>query len=249
MIIDKENENMRLDRYLRNNCKENTLSEIFKAIRNGKVKVNGKKSKENYRLCLNDEVQIQDLKFIIKEKKYREYDKNMIFFENEDILIINKPSGIAIHKGTDNEKGLAELFNVDFANRLDKKTSGLVIACKNKRMTRHITDLIRNHKIEKEYIAICKKNKFKYSVGDKFDIDKEIDGKESKTMFEVIGIDKDTITFRVKLFTGRKHQIRIHLSSIGLPIIGDDKYGAYNKKDELKLKCVKLVFDDYIFEI
>lgn len=249
MIIDKENENVRLDRYIRNNCKENTLSEIFKAIRNGDIKVNGKKSKENYRLCLGDEVEVKNLKFMLQEKKYNSYNKNMIFFENEDILIINKPSGIAMHKGTNNEKGLSELFNVDFANRLDKKTSGLVIACKNKRTTRYITELIRQHKIEKEYVAVCKKNDLIYNLGDIFEIDKDIDGKKSKTIFKVIGITNDTIKFRVKLITGRKHQIRIHLSSIGLYIIGDDKYGNYDKKDELKLKCVKLAFDNYIFEI
>lgn len=249
MRIDTENENVRLDRFLKNNCKNNSLSEIFKAIRTGKVKVNGKKTRENYRLKLDDEIEINDLDFKEKQKKIANNNyKHLIFYENDDIMIVNKPAGIPMYKGTGNKQGLAEILNVDFSNRLDKKTSGLVIACKNKKSIRHITQLIRESKIIKEYIAITKNNAM-YDLGDIFEIDKEIDGKKSKTIFELIEKTDKEYKFKVRLLTGRKHQIRIHLASINLAIIGDDKYGNYKKEDELKLKCVRLAFDGYDFRI
>ena len=123
IIIDKENENVRLDRFLKKKrCKNNKLSEIFKAIRQGDVRVNNKKVKQDYRLNLNDEVSVNNLFYEeIKEKKLNREYANLIFFEDDKYLIINKPKGLAMHKGTGTKKGLAEIFNINFANRLDKK--------------------------------------------------------------------------------------------------------------------------------
>ncbi|WP_067142120.1 pseudouridine synthase [Oceanivirga salmonicida] len=259
--VDKDNVEVRLDRFLKKSCKNNGLSEIFSAIRKGEIRINGKKSKENYRLKLNDEIEIQDLDFKIKENKKINYEyKNLIFYENDDILIINKPKGMAMHKGTDTKKGIAEMFNMDFANRLDKKTSGLVIGCKNPVSLRHITKLIRENMIIKKYKAICLDNG-KYNIGDEFIIENKLletdekvivskNGKESKTKFKVIDKKDKKIYFDIELFTGRKHQIRVHLSSIGLPIIGDDKYSSkYKKADKLELECYYLEFDNKKYEI
>lgn len=261
MVIDKENENVRLDRFLKKNCKNNTLSEIFKAIRLGYVKINGKSKKENYRLKLNDIIEIQNLDFKLTEKKIKNIKENkkIIFFENDDYLIINKPKNIPMHKGTKNQIGLSEMFNISFANRLDKKTGGLVIGCKNNKSLRHITELIRERKIEKKYIAITKNNG-KLKEGDVFTLKNNLkitenkvviskDGLYCESEFKVVKISDKTIKFEVKLLTGRKHQIRVQLANIGLPIIGDDKYGNYNKNDELQLVCKYISFENYVFEI
>lgn len=172
----------------------------------------------------------------------------MIFYEDDDYLIINKPKDIAVHKGTNNKKGLAELFNIDFANRIDKKTKGLVIGCKNKKTLRLVTQLIRDNEVTKKYEAICINNG-KYKIGDNFRIENIIDGKKSISDYYVKDIVNNKIVFIVSLVTGRKHQIRIQLSEIGMPIIGDDKYGKYNKNDELMLKCIYISFLDKEFEI
>lgn len=257
MVIDAENENVRLDRYLKNNCKSNSLSEIFKAIRCGHVKVNGKKSKGNYRLNIGDNLEIIGLNFDKKQKEIKKIDDKLVFYEDENYLIIDKPKGVAMHKGSKNKKGLSEIYNLEFANRLDKKTSGLVIACKNKKTLRYVTSLIRENKVIKKYIAEVKNNG-KYKVGDKFDIinklkvieDKVIvsnDGLYSESHFKVIEVNKDTIKLEVELITGRKHQIRVQLANIGLAIIGDDKYGDYKKEDELKLECFYIEFDKFRF--
>lgn len=249
IIIDKENENVRLDRFLKKRCKNNKLSEIFKAIRQGDVRVNNKKVKQDFRLNLNDEVSVNNLFYEeIKEKKLNREYANLIFFEDDKYLIINKPKGLAMHKGTGTKKGLAEIFNINFANRLDKKTSGLVIACKNQVSLRHITNLIREHKVKKIYEAICLNNN-KYKLNEEFELKTEINGQKAISKYKVIYLTEKNITFRVELITGRKHQIRIQLANLGLAIVGDDKYGTYPKEAKLQLECKRIEFDEYKFEI
>lgn len=249
ITIDKENENVRLDRFLKKRCKNNKLSEIFKAIRQGDVRVNNKKVKQDFRLNLNDEVSVNNLFYEeIKEKKLNREYANLIFFEDDKYLIINKPKGLAMHKGTGTKKGLAEIFNINFANRLDKKTSGLVIACKNQVSLRHITNLIREHKVKKIYEAICLNNN-KYKLNEEFELKTEINGQKAISKYKVIHLTEKNITFRVELITGRKHQIRIQLANLGLAIVGDDKYGTYPKEAKLQLECKRIEFDEYKFEI
>lgn len=249
ITIDKENENVRLDRFLKKRCKNNKLSEIFKAIRQGDVRVNNKKVKQDFRLNLNDEISVNNLFYEeIKEKKLNREYANLIFFEDDKYLIINKPKGLAMHKGTGTKKGLAEIFNINFANRLDKKTSGLVIACKNQVSLRHITNLIREHKVKKIYEAICLNNN-KYKLNEEFELKTEINGQKAISKYKVIHLTEKNITFRVELITGRKHQIRIQLANLGLAIVGDDKYGTYPKEAKLQLECKKIEFDEYKFEI
>ena len=259
ILINKEYENLRIDKFLRKNCKNDNLSLIFSAIRTGKVKVNSKKVKQDYRLKCYDKLNILDLNFNLNEKVAKNYNKDYIVYEDYNLIIINKPSGIAMHKGSKHLKGLAELYNVDFANRLDIKTKGLVIGCKTPSMLRHVTSLIRESKLIKKYEAITTNNG-KYKIGDEFVIENKLlttnnkvivseNGKLAKSIFKVIDIKNGSIIFDVKLITGRKHQIRVQLQSIGLSIIGDDKYGKYKKHDELMLKCKYIEFDNYKFEI
>lgn len=180
ITVNSELENMRIDRYLKKICSDEPLSKIFKALRKGDVRVNDLKVKENYRLNLNDIITIKylnvsneffaddSIKFenlvnVKINKKDVNYFKNKIIFENDDFFVVNKPYGIPMHKGTGQKYGLSEIFktiymndNVNFANRLDRETSGLVIGCKTKKFTRYITEKIRNHEIDKHYLAICK---------------------------------------------------------------------------------------------
>jgi len=178
VIVNSEMEGMRLDRYLRKNFKEEPLSRIFGAIRSGDIKINGKKSKENYRLLLNDKIIIRNLSSGNIEKteksvntakaknlKILESDlekyKKMVIFENDDFFIVNKKENIPMHKGTGHKYGLAEVFkeiykneNINFANRLDFETSGLVIGCKNLKFLRYISKKIRENEVHKKYFAV-----------------------------------------------------------------------------------------------
>ena len=185
IIVNSEMEGMRLDRYLRKNFKEEPLSRIFGAIRSGDIKINGKKSKENYRLLLNDKIIIRNLSSGNIEKKEKSVNiakaknlkilesdlekyKKMVIFENEDFFIVNKAEKIPMHKGTGHKYGLAEVFkkiykkeNINFANRLDFETSGLVIGCKTLKFLRYISQKIRDNEVHKKYFAIVHNRKFK----------------------------------------------------------------------------------------
>ncbi|WP_299264518.1 RluA family pseudouridine synthase [uncultured Leptotrichia sp.] len=183
IIVNSEMEGMRLDRYLRKSFKNEPLSRIFGAIRSGDVKINGKKSKENYRLLLDDKITIKNLsmgnikknekienkikKLQISQNDLEKY-KKMVIFENEDFFIVNKAEKIPMHKGTGHKYGLSEVFkkiykseNINFANRIDFETSGLVIGCKTLKFLRYISEKIRENEVHKKYFAIVHNRKFK----------------------------------------------------------------------------------------
>ena len=214
VVVDSEMEGMRLDRYLRKNFKDEPLSRIFGAIRAGDVKVNGKKSKENYRLALNDTIVIKNLfsenfdnkksfeknnlKKIQIQKSDLEKYKKMIIFENEDFFIVNKAEKIPMHKGTGHKYGLAEVFkeifkneNINFANRLDFETSGLVIGCKNLKFLRYISQKIRDNEIQKKYFAIV--HNIKNNIESKsFKIENYLTTTENKVIVSENPISKDS---------------------------------------------------------
>lgn len=183
IIVNSEMEGMRLDRYLRKSFKNEPLSRIFSAIRSGDVKINGKKSKENYRLLLDDKITVKNLsmgnikknekaenkikKLQISQNELEKY-KKMVIFENEDFFIVNKAEKIPMHKGTGHKYGLSEVFkkiykneNINFANRIDFETSGLVIGCKTLKFLRYISEKIRKNEVHKKYFAIVHNRKFK----------------------------------------------------------------------------------------
>lgn len=300
IIVNSEMEGMRLDRYLRKSFKNEPLSRIFSAIRSGDVKINGKKSKENYRLLLNDKVIIKNLsignikksekaenkikKLQISQNELEKY-KKMVIFENEDFFIVNKAEKIPMHKGTGHKYGLSEVFkkiykseNINFANRIDFETSGLVIGCKTLKFLRYISEKIRENEVHKKYFAIVHNGEFKNKKDFKIEnylttaenrviVSENPVSRESKksiTYFKYINIDKlknqkkilnllgenkDVLLLDIELITGRKHQIRAQLADKGLFIVGDKKYGIKDGSDRFFLCCYFLSFDEYKFSI
>ena len=284
-IVDSEAEGMRIDRYLKKKFKNEPLSKIFQTLRKGDVKVEGKKVKENYRLSLNEKISVKYLKAENSSDENRNYRKNKIekkildkykksvIFENEDFFIVNKEGNIPMHKGTGHKYGLSEIFkeiynseNINFANRLDYETSGLVIGCKTLKFLRYISEKIRNNEVQKRYIAvvhgIIEKEKFTIenylAVGENgvSITENKIQGKKSITEFRCIERKKSKnnknigqTILDINLVTGRKHQIRAQISNYGYPIIGDRKYGINDKNDSLHLYCYYIAFDKYKYEI
>jgi len=284
-IVDSEAEGMRIDRYLKKKFKNEPLSKIFQTLRKGDVKVEGKKVKENYRLSLNEKISVKYLKAENSSDENRNYRKNKIekkildkykksvIFENEDFFIVNKEGNIPMHKGTGHKYGLSEIFkeiynseNINFANRLDYETSGLVIGCKTLKFLRYISEKIRNNEVQKRYIAVVHGiiEKEKFTIENYLTVrengvsvtENKIEGKKSITEFRCIerkiyesnkNIGKTILD--INLVTGRKHQIRAQISNYGYPIIGDRKYGINDKNDSLHLYCYYIAFDKYKYEI
>lgn len=248
-IIEKDDENVRLDRYLRKKLTTTPLTEIFKALRIGKIKVNNKKKKENYRLVEGDKLFIgldvpeEEIIFMKLQDKDKEFLKKGIVFENEDLIIFNKKKDVVMHKGSGFDYGISEMFKsyfksngFNFVNRIDKKTSGLVIGSKNKITTRILTEEIRENRIKKKYYILVhgtiNKDKFVIEnylkkIEDKVIVTSKNDteGKIAITYFKVLKRKNNLTLLEGELVTGRTHQLRVQLSNMGHPILGDTRYG------------------------
>ena len=254
-IIDKEYEDVRLDRFLRKKYEDISLTEIFKGIRTGKVKVNGKKSKENYRLQLGDIVKVffnggetKEEKPVSIENKEIEKIKKSIVYEDEKVLIFNKKNNMVMHKGSGYEYGISEMLksylkneNFNFVNRIDKATSGLIIGAKSLVVARELAEDIRNRDIEKKYYILVngrvREKEFKIKSWLKKVEDRVIEveefqegAKESTSSFKIVEHGKNCTLLEGTLGSGRTHQLRVQLANRGNYIIGDNKYGKGKEK-------------------
>lgn len=254
-IIDKEYEDVRLDRFLRKKYEDISLTEIFKGIRTGKVKVNGKKSKENYRLQLGDIVKVffnggetKEEKSVSIENREIEKIKKSIVYEDEKVLIFNKKNNMVMHKGSGYEYGISEMLksylkneNFNFVNRIDKATSGLIIGAKSLVVARELAEDIRNRDIEKKYYILVngrvREKEFKIKSWLKKVEDRVIEveefqegAKESTSSFKIVEHGKNCTLLEGTLGSGRTHQLRVQLANRGNYIIGDNKYGKGKEK-------------------
>ncbi|MFW5780752.1 MAG: RluA family pseudouridine synthase [Bacillota bacterium] len=262
--IDKNRANRRLDKVIKSLFPRMPLAAVYKNIRKN-LKVNGKRASRDYILQENDllkfyfddRIVLEDEKqkrFYAKIKKSDFYKENLeIVFEDEDLLILNKASGIAMHPGSGHFKGdtLLDLAKAYFSDadyppapvhRLDIGTSGLVIFTKNNQATQKMSELIRERKIGKKYLALVhgrvKKDSGKIDLAlsremegervNKIHISKDNeDAKEALTFFKVIRRFSFLATLlELDIKTGRMHQIRVHLKSQNHPIWGDKNYAS-----------------------
>ena len=275
-IIDEEYETVRIDRFLRKHLKNIALSEIYKMLRKAKIKVNNKKVSQDYRLVLGDIVFVflpesfeekNEEKFIELNEVKKEKLKFMIVYEDENLFIINKNLGDVIHKGSGHDVSLLEEFRsyysnnkVNFVNRIDKLTSGLVIGAKNIKTAREIAKEIQLGNITKKYYILVygkiEKEKFvleNYLKKDEekvivSDIEKE-DYKKSITYYKRINGNDDYTLLEAELKTGRTHQLRAQLNYLGHTIVGDTKYGKNIKEDTMYLFSYYLKIDLYDLEL
>ena len=246
-IVDYEFNEMRLDRWIRNNLGKIPQGLIEKNLRNGIIKVNKRKVKSSYKVKTNDRINIFNFEFkesiINKKIKFNptkeiiKENENLIIDNNEDFIVLNKSAGISVQGGTKSKKNLVDIFAKSkiFQNtkpfsvhRLDKDTSGVFIIAKHRESAQLFTSLFRLRKVHKTYLAICHGEINKNSgVWDedliRFENNKPIKEK-AKTLFNVL--DKNSICSLVEMkpITGRKHQLRKQLYAIGNPVYGDQKY-------------------------
>ena len=275
-IIDEDYETVRIDRFLRKHLKNINLSEIYKMLRKAKIKVNNKKVSQDYRLVLGDIVFVflpenfkenGEEKFIKLEKDRKEKLKEMIVFENENLFVINKSLGDVVHKGSGHNISLLEEFrsyylnnNVNFVNRIDKLTSGLVIGAKNIKTAREVAKEIQLDNIVKKYYVLVngkiEKDNFILENYLKKDEEKVIvsnieqEGyKKSITYFKKIKEYNKYTLLEAELKTGRTHQLRVQLNHLGNTIVGDTKYGENEREGMMYLFSYYLKIDLYNLEI
>ena len=276
IVVGKNDAGQRLDSFLGKLLKDAPKSLLYKWLRKKRIKVNSKKQEISYRLCEGDEIllYVNDEFFSEGEKVVfsETVSELKVCYEDENILIADKPKGMSVHRDGKNEENLIDnirvylykkgeynpetenVFSPQLCHRIDKNTSGLVIAAKNAEALRIINEKIKNREIRKQYLLYAegdfkeKKGVIKgYTKKDektntvKFSFNPFDGAKEAITEYECL--EKGQVLAELK--TGRTHQIRVSFSAIGHPLVGDVKYGAKKdgKKTYQNLRAYRIIFD------
>ena len=269
----KANKEIRIDKYLSDLFEEIPREKVKDFIKDEKIKINNKKIKPSYKLILEDEIEISD-KLFEKEKIEAEKMNLKIIYENEDFAIIDKDENVIVHpagsivSGT-LVNGLLDYFGYDnlshiggddrpgIVHRLDKDTTGLMVIAKNNSSYKYLKNLFETRKIDKEYLAICNGIFQKKSGTIQTFMDRDPNnrrkmavtnsGRDAISKYEVISENNGYSLVKIKILTGRTHQIRVHMTYINHPLLGDPVYGNVKHKfnlDHQLLHCHKLGFTD-----
>ena len=267
IFIDENDENKRLDSFLAEVTIDLSRSKIQSFIKSGDIKVNGVPKKASYLLKEDDKVVFE----IPRTSEIKIEPENIpleIVYDDENMLVVNKPSGMLTHPTTIEKSGtlvnallykygenLSDIngeFRRGILHRLDRNTSGLLMVAKNNKAHEFLANQIKNHTITKKYRAIAKG----VIAQDEFEINSPIgrnpnqphkmavreDGKPSRTIVKVLERFKDATYVELTLVTGRTHQIRVHLKSINHPIYNDSLYGAGQGKVKTEEQVLQSFF-------
>lgn len=253
----------RIDAYMAEKYEDISRVAIQRLIETGKILVNGKKVKASYKVQVNDKITMEEEKAVEVELKAQDIPVEIIY-EDRDIIVVNKPKGMVVHPANGNPdgtlvnaimaickdslSGIGGEIRPGIVHRLDKDTSGILIVAKNDKAHINLSEQIKEHKVKKTYIALVKgivkennatinmpigrseKDRKKMAVTKK--------GKEAITHFKVLKrYDKYTL-LEINIETGRTHQIRVHLSQIGYPIVGDEVYSKGKNEWNIKGQCL-----------
>ncbi|MDV4152530.1 RluA family pseudouridine synthase [Clostridium sp. AL.422] len=249
----------RIDTYLSNSIEGKSRSFIQGIIESHSVKVNNKEIKSNYKLKENDAIEVVMPEPVELDVKPEKIDLNIIY-EDKDVIVLNKPQGVVVHPAPGNYSGtlvngllyhckdlsgINGVIRPGIVHRIDKDTSGILVIAKNDDAHNILAEQFKEHTIKREYYALVE-GKFKNLEGT---IDKPLgrnkkdrlrmsiveDGKRAVTHYIVLEqYNNNTSLVKCILETGRTHQIRVHMASIGHPLVGDPLYG--NKKQKFKLQ-------------
>ncbi len=255
--IDAERAEQRIDNFLLSILKGVPRSMVYRLLRTGQVRVNKGRVKPPYRLQAGDVIRIPPVRLMEKQavvepgRGVLERIERSVIFEDDALIVLNKPSGVAVHGGSGIRYGVIEAMrklkpecrNLELVHRLDRETSGCLLIAKKRSALRRLHEALRLGEVKKFYLALCmgkwrgegrvidaplRKNTL--SSGERL-VRVSADGKEAASRFTPQQRFNVATLMEVELFSGRTHQIRVHASHSGHPLAGDDKYGdkAFNR--------------------
>jgi 23S rRNA pseudouridine955/2504/2580 synthase len=250
VTVGPEHAGQRIDNFLRTELKGAPKSLIYRVLRTGEVRVNKGRAKPETRLAAGDVVRIPPLR-LTEAMPVRVGDAlkdtlaAAILYEDDELLVLDKPAGLAVHAGSGVNVGVIEALRaarpeasaLELAHRLDRETSGVLVLAKTRPALMHLHDLLRGDTVKKSYRALVRgswpdrvrevnaplaKNSLR---GGERMVEVQGDGKEAQTLFRVLERFHGATLVEAMPVTGRTHQIRVHAAHAGHPIAGDDKYG------------------------
>lgn len=264
-VVGEEAAGQRIDNYLMRRLKGVPKSHVYRILRSGEVRVNSGRIGPEYRLQPGDQVRIPPVRTAAPERRAgppgREF-KPVILFEDEALLAIDKPSGMAVHGGSGVSQGVIEALRasrpetrfLELVHRLDRETSGVLLLAKKRAALVELHRQLQAGETEKRYLALVKGQWIERKRVVDLALEKRVTGSGERRVSVRPGGDQAVTIFRLErragpyslldaeLKTGRTHQIRVHLAHLGFPILGDDKYGDFALNKSLSTRGLKRMF-------
>ena len=276
LTVDEGSEGQRIDNYLTKVLKGVPKSHIYRILRSGEVRVNKKRINADYRLVIEDVVRIPPIRTGISDEKPAVVSKTgpkldqFILFEDDAILVLNKPAGLAVHGGSGISFGVIEQLRqerpkakfLELVHRLDRETSGVLLLAKKRTALVALHEAIRNNQTDKRYLMMVQgvwtepkkrvsldlqkyvlpNGERRVNVVTDKSKDKYDEAQHSETIFYLKQSLGEYSLLEAQLVTGRTHQLRVQLAHLGFPILGDDKYGDFALNKALVKKGLKRMF-------
>lgn len=250
LTVNSESAHQRIDNFLIKFFKTVPKSRIYRMVRTGEVRVNKKRVTVAYRLALHDEVrvppvQVRERVILTPTANAKHELSQRIIFEDDHLIVVNKPCGIPVHAGTGVDYGIINIIQSLYPNntlslvhRLDRDTSGCLMIAKNRESLVYLHEALRENRINKSYLALTRGEWTAEELcvtlplsrdcvvgGERVAVYNEMEGKAAVTQFSVLQTFGCASLVKANLLTGRTHQIRAHAQLSGHPIAGDTKYG------------------------
>lgn len=257
----------RIDNFLLRHLKGVPKSLIYRILRKGEVRVNKGRVKAVYRLQAGDRVRIPPIRQgntdpVAPSQRLKSRLDDAILYEDERIIVINKPSGMAVHGGSGINAGVIEALRalrpdanrLELVHRLDRDTSGCLLISKKASVLRTLHELIRENRVDKRYLALLAGSWRKGArqvdapllkntlQGGERVVRVDPAGKPAETRFRRLERYQDATLVEVELITGRTHQIRVHSAWLGSPVLGDSKYGDEAANRRMRESGLKRLF-------
>jgi 23S rRNA pseudouridine955/2504/2580 synthase len=261
--VGEESVGQRIDNFLLKVAKGVPKSHIYRILRSGEVRVNKGRVAADYRLKEGDSVRVPPIRVAASPAKPAAPDRDFdIVFEDEAILVLDKPAGVAVHGGSGVSFGVIEQLRrarpdarfLELAHRLDRETSGLLVVGKKRSALTRLHHLFREGGITKRYLALVRGrwlnpvqhvrlplNKYLTEEGERR-VSVSPEGKAAHSIVQLKARWQNFSLVEVELKTGRTHQIRVHLAHLGFPLVGDYKYGDFSLNKDLQKAGLKRMF-------
>ncbi|HDP90248.1 MAG TPA: RluA family pseudouridine synthase [Thioalkalivibrio sp.] len=266
--VGQQDAGQRLDNFLARHLKGVPRSRVYKMLRKGEVRVNRKRAKADYRVEAGDEIRLPPVHQAPAGERasvprgVREQIEGAIVYEDDVLLVVDKPAGFAVHGGSGLAFGLIEALRearpnqpfLELGHRLDRDTSGCLVIAKTRPALNAFHQLLREGGVEKHYLALVA-GRWQGGArrvdealartgrrGNERLVEVDAQGKSSVSHFEPVRHLARMTLMDVRIDTGRTHQIRVHAAHLGHPLAGDDKYGDFELNRELRILGLKRLF-------